>query len=366
MIEFVKGRKILVTGGTGSIGQAIVRQLLELEPTAVRVLSRDETKQFELLSALGDRPDVRYLIGDVRDLPRLRRAMEGIDLVFHSAAMKHVPACEYNPFEAVKTNVLGVQNLIEAALEEQVDRVVAISTDKVANPCNTMGATKLLAERLIAAANYHKGPRRTVFTCVRFGNVLGSRGSVIPLFEQQIASGGPVTITDRRMTRFMMSVQDAAVLVLKAALAGRGGEVFILKMPVVRLVDLAAVAIEALAPRHGRSPDAIGLRNVGLRPGEKLHEELMTDEEATRAVETDDMFIIQPALRSGFNTYPGARPAPHRSYSSRCVRPLSRAEVCKLLFQAGLIDGSDTELTGRVDDVSVPADGGRYTCAGGL
>ncbi|MCL6450615.1 MAG: polysaccharide biosynthesis protein [Acetobacteraceae bacterium] len=333
---FYRGKKILVTGGTGSVGSEVVRQLLALGPEVVRVYSRDETKQFELEQELGPRPDVRYLIGDVRDLSRLRRAVEGIDLVFHAAALKHVPACEYNPFEAVKTNVLGVQNLIEAALDEEVERVVAISTDKVANPTNTMGATKLLAERLMAAANHCKGRRRTVFTCVRFGNVLGSRGSVVPLFHRQIARGGPVTVTHQDMTRFMMSVGQAVKLVLEAGQLGRGGEVFILKMPVLRLWDLAAVMVEALAPRWGWDSAGVEITRVGLRPGEKLHEELMTEEEASRALEMDDMFVILPMVGPRAR-HPGAVPAQVLRYSSQDQEPLGRRQIREMLEREGLL-----------------------------
>jgi UDP-N-acetylglucosamine 4,6-dehydratase/5-epimerase len=231
-MDFYHGRRILVTGGTGSIGSHIVRQLIAQEPRALRILSRDETKQLYLqeeLARSGDLASVRFLIGDVRDPIRLRRAMEGIDVVFHAAAMKHVPACEYNPFEAVQTNVLGTQNVITAAREASVGRVVAVSTDKACSPENTMGATKLLAERLIAAA--HGFSAGQVLCGVRFGNVIGSRGSLVPIVRQQLREGRPVTLTDSRMTRFMMTMEDAARLVLTAGARAHGGEIFILKMP---------------------------------------------------------------------------------------------------------------------------------------
>lgn len=195
MENIFKDKKIIVTGGTGSIGSEIVRRVLQYDPEVVRILSRDESKQFELEQEIGDLENVRFLIGDVRDKDRLNRAFEDVDIVFHAAAMKHVPACEYNPFEAVKTNVVGTQNVIDAALDNGVGKVIAISTDKAASPINTMGATKLLAEKQIIDANFYKGHRKTVFSCVRFGNVMGSRGSVIPLFEKQIKNGGPVTVT---------------------------------------------------------------------------------------------------------------------------------------------------------------------------
>lgn len=328
----LKGKKVLVTGGTGSIGSEIVRQALAQDPAVVRVYSRDEGKQFDLQQELRAHDNVRYLIGDIRDRERLRRALEDIDVIFHAAALKHVPACEFNPFEAVKTNVLGVQNLIEAALDEEVEKVIAISTDKVANPTNTMGATKLLSERLIAAANYYKGSRRTVFSCVRFGNVVGSRGSVIPLFHEQIRRGGPVTVTDPEMTRFMMTIPQAVQLVLRAAEMAQGGETFILKMPVVRLGDLVAAMLDELAPRYGFPPRAVPVEIIGLRPGEKKDEELMTEEEAGRALELPDMFVILPMIRTGRYEYRGARPATVRRYAS-CDQPcLSKDEVFALLL----------------------------------
>lgn len=337
MENVFKGKQILITGGTGSIGSEIARQLLRFSPSVLRVLSRDESKQFELQQKLKDYRNVRYLIGDVRDKERLRRAVEDIDIVFHAAALKHVPACEYNPFEAVKTNVLGVQNVIEVALDEEVEKVIAISTDKVANPTNTMGATKLLAERLIGAANYYKGRRRTIFSCVRFGNVMGSRGSVIPLFRSQIEQGGPVTITDPQMTRFMMSIPQAVSLVLRASQFAQGGETFILKMPVLKITDLATVVIEEYAKHFSFRPEDIKIEYIGARPGEKLYEELMTEEEAERALETPEMFIITPSFTEKGYHHENARPTQAVSYTSKNEKPLSKEEIRLLLYKENLL-----------------------------
>ena len=301
MENIFKNKNIIVTGGTGSIGSEIVRRVLEYNPKVVRILSRDESKQFELEQEIGKHENVRFLIGDVRDKDRLDRAFEDIDIVFHAAAMKHVPACEFNPFEAVKTNVAGTQNVIDAALENEVEKVIAISTDKAASPINTMGATKLLAEKLIIDANFYKGHRKTVFSCVRFGNVMGSRGSVIPLFEKQIKSGGPVTVTDPEMTRFMMTIPQAVDLVFKATKMTHGGEIFIFKMPVVKLGNLTQVMIEHLAPIYGHKPEAIQIDIIGIRNGEKMYEHLMNEEEARYAYETEDMFIVVP--QSSFLEY---------------------------------------------------------------
>ncbi|RLB59290.1 MAG: hypothetical protein DRI34_02350 [Deltaproteobacteria bacterium] len=330
--SFFYGKRILVTGGTGTVGREIVRQLLAARPEVVRVLSRDETKQHQMEHELGQRRDIRLLIGDVRDLERLRLALEGIDLVFHCAALKHVKSCEYNPFEAVKTNIIGTQNVILAALDHRVDKVILTSSDKAVNPTNAMGVSKLMAERLMTAANGMRGPRSTVFASVRFGNVVGSRGSVLPLFVEQIDNGGPITVTDPAMTRFVMSLRQAVTLVLKAAVLARGGEVFTLKMPSVRIIDLAEVLIERLA-----GGQAVAIRRVGRQPGEKLHEELLTAEEVSRSEMLEDMFVTYPALPSSRRLPFGGRRPPRRSYSSRSNGIIGRAEIRNFLEREGLL-----------------------------
>lgn len=333
MQDEMKGKMILVTGGTGTIGSYLVKKLLEYEVEVVRVFSRDEHKQYEMQENFaiqngGVDKRLRFLLGDVRDKERLKRAMEGIDIVFHLAALKHVPACEYNPSEAVKTNVIGTQNIIDCAIEANVSAVVYASTDKAASPTNTMGASKLLAERLIvSAAEGWKGPRDIKFLSVRFGNVLNSRGSVIPLFKRQIDAGGPVTVTDNNMTRFVMNIDRAVDLMLKSLRISRRGEVFVFKMPVIRIGDLAQAMVE-LAPKP------VEFINIGLRPGEKLYEELMTEEESSRSFETEDMFIILP-YNSDFNqcmdTYKGALRAQIGSYSS-AEEPIMAIEEIKTML----------------------------------
>lgn len=331
MENIFKGKKILVTGGTGSIGSEIVRRVLKYDPEVVRILSRDETKQFELKQELGDLKNIRYLIGDIRDKERLKRAFENIEIVFHAAAMKHVSACEYNPFEAVKTNVVGTQNVIDAALDNEVEKVIAISTDKAASPINTMGATKLLAEKLIIDANFYKGNHKTVFSCVRFGNVMGSRGSVIPLFEKQIQNGGPITITDPDMTRFMMTIPQAVDLVFKATKMANGGEIFIFKMPVVKLGDLAHVMIEYLAPKYGYTPDSIQIDILGIRNGEKMYEDLMNEEEARYALENEDMFVVIAQPSCSNYVLEGSVKANQKRYTSDIVDVLDIEKVKELL-----------------------------------
>ena len=331
MENIFKNKKVIVTGGTGSIGSEIVRRVLQYDPEVVRILSRDESKQFDLEQELGTRKNVRFLIGDVRDKDRLNRAFEDIDIVFHVAAMKHVPACEYNPFEAVKTNVVGTQNVIDAAFDNNVGKVIAISTDKAASPINTMGATKLLAEKLIIDANFYKGHRKTVFSCVRFGNVMGSRGSVIPLFEKQIKNGGPVTVTDPEMTRFMMTIPQAVDLVFKATKMTQGGEIFIFKMPVVKLGDMANVMINNLAPIYGYKPEDIQIDTIGIRNGEKMYEHLMNEEEARYAYEAEDMFVVlAKQIYSGYSLEGGVK-AEQKRYASDNAKVLGVEDVKQLL-----------------------------------
>ena len=333
--DFYKNKKILVTGGVGSIGSQLVKNLLPADPASIRVFDNNETGLFEIEQELNT-PKVRILIGDVRDKDRVNMAMDGIDIVFHASALKHVPLCEYNPFEAVKTNVLGTQNVLETALKHQVEKVINISTDKAVNPSNVMGATKLLAERLTISANYYKGNKRTIFSSVRFGNVLNSRGSVIPLFKNQIQKGKCVTITDMEMNRFFMDIPSAVKLILTAGQVSQGSEIFILKMPVLRIIDLAEVMIDHYAPKSGFKPEEIRIRIIGKRNGEKLYEELMTEDEAERAYEQDDMFIILPQsldsedsgsreVLAGFNR------TKKQNYSSKNASLISKNELKELL-----------------------------------
>lgn len=275
--------KILVTGGTGSFGQAFVRRVLDSgEPCTIRVYSRDELKQYEMAQAFDQDPRLRFFIGDVRDRDRLERAMHGIDLVVHAAALKHVPVCEFNPAEAIKTNIEGSQNVVDAAIDAGVRRTIALSTDKAVNPVNLYGATKLCAEKIFVHGNVYAGARDIRFSCVRYGNVMGSRGSVIPLFRRQARSGS-LTITDRRMTRFWLSLEQAVDLVLHSVGEMQGGEIFVPKIPSMRIVDLA----RAIAP-------TAKIAEVGRRPGEKLHEVLLTAEESRNAQDRGRHFVVLP------------------------------------------------------------------------
>lgn len=283
----LKDKSILVTGGTGSFGHQFVRTVLErYDVRRLIIFSRDELKQYEMAQMYPREkyPQLRYFIGDVRDKDRLWRALEDIDIVVHAAALKHVPVCEYNPFEAIKTNVLGAQNLIEACLDRSVKRVVALSTDKAAAPINLYGATKLASDKLFTAANNFRGGHDIRFSVVRYGNVMGSRGSVIPFFLQE-RNRGPLPITDERMTRFNITLEEGVDLVLYALENMWGGELFVPKIPSYRIMDVA----EAVAPGRER-------KICGIRPGEKLHEEMITETDSLSTVELSDKYILLPSL----------------------------------------------------------------------
>jgi len=281
------GKSILITGGTGSFGQRYVSTLLErYKPARLIVYSRDELKQYEMQQKFNG-PMMRYFIGDVRDGDRLKQATRNVDFIIHAAALKHVPAAEYNPMECIKTNIHGAQNVIEAALENNVDKVIALSTDKAANPVNLYGATKLASDKLFISANNIIGSRRTNFAVVRYGNVVGSRGSVVPFFKKLIAEGASeLPITDERMTRFWITLQQGVDFVLKNFQRMQGGELFVPKIPSVRITDLA----KAMAPN-------LPLKMIGIRPGEKLHEVMCPLDDSHLTLEFSDHYVIQPSIQ---------------------------------------------------------------------
>ncbi len=275
---------VLVTGGTGSFGKKFVEIMLrEYHPKRLVIFSRDELKQHDMRTSGFDHSTLRYFIGDVRDPGRLQRALAGVTVVVHAAALKQVPACEYNPFEAIQTNIMGGRNVIDAAIDQCVQRILALSTDKAVNPINLYGATKLCAEKMFVQANAYAGAQETRFSCARYGNVVGSRGSVIPVFVEQ-SKRGRITITDPRMTRFWLTLEHGVRFVIRAIEQMHGGEIFVPKIPSMRLVDLAEVV----------APGCV-FEYIGIRPGEKLHEVLLSEDEARSAVEMDEMFIIQPS-----------------------------------------------------------------------
>jgi UDP-N-acetylglucosamine 4,6-dehydratase (inverting) len=285
MEDLFKDKTILLTGGTGSFGNKFVELLLKNHsPKSIRIYSRNELKQIEMERKFECDSRLRFFIGDVRDGSRLNRAMNGADYVVHAAALKHVPVCEYNPMEAIKTNIEGAQNLINAAIDNGVEKVVALSTDKAVEPANLYGATKMVAEKLFIQSNAYSGSRKTRFSCVRYGNVIGSSGSVVPLFKNQ-AKTGTITLTDARMTRFWITLDQGVGLVKRAFSEMSGGEIFIPKIPSTKITDLAAI----LAPNAK-------INTIGMRAGEKLHEILITEEEARHSVELKDHYLVLPEL----------------------------------------------------------------------
>lgn len=287
-LAYVQNKTVLITGAAGTIGSALAAKLAPIAK-AVRCFDHAETELFFLHQRIGSTGRIAPQLGDIRDLDRLRFAMAGVDVVFHTAALKHVGLGEYNPFEVVQTNLQGVNNVIRAALDADVDRVIFTSSDKAVNPTNVMGASKMMGERLVIAANEIKGTKRTRFSAVRFGNVIGSRGSVVPIFAGQILRGEPITLTHDQMTRYIMSINDAAELVLDAGARMLGGEVFVTKMRALKVVDLAAVMADALGK------PSFDIVRTGMRPGEKLYEELISADEAARTVDIDRMLVVLPS-----------------------------------------------------------------------
>ena len=335
---------VLITGVCGTVGSELLRQLAAAGCSRIAGIDNNETGLFFLSQAFTDRPAVELFLGDLRDRDAMRRACRGIDIVLHAAALKHVVLCEQSPRDAVASNIEGVMNVIDAAEANGVKRLLFTSSDKAVNPTNVMGTTKLMGERLITAANAHRRDAHdTVFASTRFGNVLGSRGSVIPLFKQQIAKGGPVTLTDPAMTRFIMTLEEAVSLVLESAFLARGGEVFVTKMPVVRIVDLVAVMLEELAPRHGHRPEKIEVRVVGAKAGEKMYEELLNEEEIRRTVELQRFFSVLPAFKGIYQNiaydYSGkVGDRPDRPYNSATEPALSRADLAQYLRTHRLLE----------------------------
>ncbi|MFH2021079.1 MAG: UDP-N-acetylglucosamine 4,6-dehydratase (inverting) [archaeon] len=321
------GKTMMVTGGTGSFGNRFASILLEKHnPKSVRIYSRGELKQVEMGRKLTD-DRLRFFIGDVRDRTRLYRAMNGVDILVHAAALKHVPICEYNPIEAVKTNIDGALNIIDAAIDNGVERVVALSTDKAVQPVNLYGATKMVSEKLFIQANSYTGTRKTKFSVVRYGNVIGSSGSVIPLFAKQ-KENGEVTVTDERMTRFWITLTRGSELVINAAKNSKGGEIFIPKIPSTKITDL----VDVIAPKAKK-------KIIGIRPGEKLHEVLVTPEEARHTIDMGDHYIITPEFKFwnvNGKEHGGKKVADDFYYSSdRNNWWLNKDEIKKLLVEEG-------------------------------
>ncbi len=338
------GRSVAITGVCGTVGRELLAQVLKLGVGEVLGLDNNESELFLLARRYDGDPRVRFSLADVRDADSLARKFCGVQVVLHAAAFKHVPLCEDSPRDAVKTNILGTQNVIDAAVHNRCERVVFTSSDKAVNPTSVMGTSKLMGERLMTAADAGRRGAGPVFASTRFGNVLGSRGSVIPLFRAQIAAGGPVTVTHRKMTRFIMTLQEATRLVLDSVFLARGGEVFVTKMPVVRIPDLARVMVDELAPVFGHDPADVEVLEVGPRPGEKMFEELLNEEEVRRTVELARYYVVTPALHPREEPPASAYPDVVRTeieapFNSANTEPMSVAELRDYLRRTGLLEG---------------------------
>jgi FlaA1/EpsC-like NDP-sugar epimerase len=349
MESFFNKKRALVTGCCGTVGRELVRQLLVKYQVAELVgLDNNESELFFLEQMHSEHANASFFLADVRDREKLSRKTRHMNIVFHAAAFKHVILCERSPFEAVQTNILGVQNIISAASENKVERVIFTSSDKAVNPTSVMGTSKLMGERLMTAANSNLRADGPIFTSTRFGNVLGSRGSVIPIFREQIRNGGPVTLTDPRMTRFIMSIQEAVRLVIESAYMAKGGEVFVTKMPVITITDLAEVMIQELAPMYGHPVENINIEVIGFKPGEKLYEELMNQEETRRARELQRYFVVLPAFTCLYRNIPYEYPdivseSVPKPYNSESERPLSKKELAKFLIINKLLEEDPAE-----------------------
>jgi FlaA1/EpsC-like NDP-sugar epimerase len=336
---------VLVTGAVGTIGHEIISQLIPLEPRSIIGIDNNETELFFAKHTFSDWDHVSFALTDVSDIDGLKAVMDGVDIVIHTAGLKHVGLSEQTPHAAIQVNVLGTYNVIQAAHATGVQRVLFTSSDKAVNPTSVMGTSKLMAERLMTAASTSMRPHSPIFASSRFGNVLGSRGSVIPLFRRQIAAGGPVTLTDRQMTRFIMTLREAVQLVMESVFLAKGGEVFITKMPIE---DMALIMIEELAPVHGHEPQEVHIRTVGPRPGEKMYEELMNEEEVRRTIELENHFVVVPAFhRNGSKpqyVYPKMRSEPlNRPYNSSTSSALTREELREYLLVNGFLETPRSE-----------------------
>ncbi|WP_432738813.1 SDR family NAD(P)-dependent oxidoreductase [Maridesulfovibrio sp. FT414] len=330
-----RGKKVFITGAAGTIGQELVKQLLNMDVAEIRAYDNNESEVFFLNERHRKTGKVNCFFGDIRDQDSLSRHCRDVDIILHTAALKHVMVSEMSPLNAVKTNVDGTANVIRAALNsETVSRVIYTSSDKAVNPTNVMGTTKLLGERLMTSATNLPTPgRKIIFSSTRFGNVIASKGSVVPIFYNQIKNQGSITLTDEQMTRFIMTIPEATRLVLEASLKALGGEVFVTKMPVMRIVDLAKAMIDLVAPRFGRAPSDIGVEIIGSKPGEKLYEELMTEEETSRALEIENMYVVKPSFSPIYETID------YTSYDGCVNKPITRAYV------------SSTETPMTVDEI---------------
>lgn len=338
------GKRVFITGVCGTVGRELLRQVSQQDPSEIVGIDNSESELFFLREEYRDANNIQLYLCDVRDRDQVIHRSRGMDIMLHSAALKHVIVCEQSPRDPVQTNIIGTQNVIDAGFANNAERVVLTSSDKAVNPTNVMGTSKLMGERLMTAANAQRREDGPIFASTRFGNVLGSRGSVIPVFMRQIAQGGPVTVTDEQMTRFIMTLEEAVALVMRSVFLAKGGEVFVTKMPIVRIKDLATVMIEELAQCYGHNPSAVETQFIGSKPGEKLYEELMNGEETRRTIELPDYFAVLPAFKSVYGeveySYPGMTNGVGVSeqYSSDIGAAMTADELRKYLRHNRLLD----------------------------
>ena len=344
MDDFFKNKRIIVTGACGTVGSVLVKQLLNDNNNCEIIgLDNNESQLFLMKDRYSNFQNAQFFLADVRDKDRLSQEMSDIDIVFHTAAFKHVTLCEQSPFEAVQTNILGVQNIIRASFENNVQKVIFTSSDKAVNPTSVMGTSKLMGERLMTAANCNIQGKGPVFASTRFGNVLGSSGSVVPIFAHQIRNGGPLTLTHIDMTRFVMSIDESVRLVMESAVLAAGGEVFITKMPVIRIQDLAQVMVDELALRYGYSPEDIKIKIIGVKPGEKMYEELMNQEETRRTWELKNYFVVFPAFLGMYQNIAFSYPdilskSVSKPYCSSDESCLTQSEIKKFFKKINLLE----------------------------
>ena len=331
MGSFLHGKNILITGGSGSIGESLTKRAISDGARLIRVFSNDENGLYEMESEYENHKNIEYVIGDIQNPEIVSEIVKGIDIIFHAAALKHVDRCELNPLETINVNIMGTKNIIKAAKKEKIQKMIFISTDKAVNPIGVMGATKLLGEKLIAAEAFHD-KSNTIFASVRFGNVFNTRGSILPRIEKQISNGGPITLTNPEMKRFFMTKDDAINLIISSTILAKGGETFVLKMPLIRLDDLFETMKEILSPEYGYKPSEIKTKIIGSRPGEKLIEFLLTSFEMENILETKDFFIIPSLNLSTKNLkYPNAKKSKKDKLYFENMTTLSKQEILSIL-----------------------------------
>jgi len=329
MVSFLRGKNILITGGSGSIGESLTKRAISDGARLIRVFSNDENGLYEMESEYKNYKNIEYVIGDIQNPEIVSEIVKGIDIVFHAAALKHVDRCELNPLETINVNIMGTKNIIKAAKKEKIQRMILISTDKAVNPIGVMGATKLLGEKLIAAEAFHD-KANTIFASVRFGNVFNTRGSILPRIEKQISEGGPITLTNPEMKRFFMTKDDAINLIISATTIAKGGETFVLKMPLIRLDDLFEAMKNLLSSKYDYDTSQIKTKIIGTRPGEKLIEYLLSEFEIENTFETKDFFIIPP-LNMPIKSYPNAKKSKNPQSYFKEIKTISKKEITKIL-----------------------------------